>query len=204
MSCAVKDNLEICRGATFSKVWRWESDSVVFTPITGITKAAPPVVTAAGHGAPNGWSVAITGAKGMTEINAANNPPKRASQYVKCRVLTANTLELSKVDASDYSAYASGGILRYNQPVDLAGYTARLHFRESVDSDVILLASTTENGGLALDNTLKTITLTISATDTTGLTWGAAVFDGLEMVSPGGVVTRLVKGAVSVSPEGTR
>lgn len=205
MTCAATLNLEICKGATFTRVLRWESSTVLFRAITGITKAAPPVITAVGHGLPDGWRAAITGVLGMTQINAANNPPKNA-QYVKAKILTADTVSLSAVDASSFSTYTSGGVLRYNQPVDLAGYTARVHFRDSVASATILLALTTENAGILLDNVLKTITMTISATATAAITWTAAVYDGLELVSPGpdGVVTRLLKGAVSVDEEGTR
>lgn len=201
MTCAAKLNIEICKGTTFLKVLRWESATVVFKPITGITKAAPPVVTATAYGAPDGWRVAVTGVLGMTQINAANNPPKN-SQYVKSKLLTANTLELNGVDASGYSAYTSGGILRYNQPVDLASYTARMQIRASQSASVFLLELTSPSG-IALDNTLKTITLTITAAVTAAVTWTAGVYD-LEMVSPGGVVTRLLEGAVSVVEEVTR
>lgn len=202
MSCAAKLNLEICKGATFSKVLRWESSTVVFKAITGITKAAPPVITAVGHGVPNGWRVAITGVLGMTQINAENNPPKNA-QYVKSKLLTVDTVSLPSIDASVYSSYTSGGILRYNQPVDLAGYTARMHIRASQGAAATLLDLTTENSRIALDNTLKTITLTLLATVTAAITWTAGIYD-LELVSAGGVVTRLLEGAVSVHEEVTR
>ena len=203
MSCAATHNLEICKGATFTKVLRWESSTIVYKPITGITKAAPPVVTAVGHGVPDGWRVAITNVAGMTELNAANNPPKN-SQYIKSKLLSSDTVSLPAIDASGYSTYTSGGVLRYNQPIDLAGYTARVHFRDSVSAATILLALTTENGGILLDNVLKTITMTVSATNTALITWTAAVYDGLEMVSAGGVVARILKGTVAVDEEGTR
>ena len=202
MTCAGKVDLEICKGATFSKVLRWESATVVFKPITGITKAAPPVVTAIGHGAPDGWRVAITGVLGMTQINAANNPPKN-SQYVKAKLLTADTVSLNAVDASSFSSYTSGGILRYNQPVDLAGYTARMHIRASQAASVTLLELTTENSRIALDNTLKTITLSLLASVTAAITWTTGVYD-LELVSAGGVVSRLLEGAVNIHQEVTR
>lgn len=202
MSDVAKHNLRIYKGSTFSKVLRWESGTVVYVAIQGITKAPPPVITATAHGVPDGWRVAITGVLGMTQINAANNPPKN-SQYRKSRLLTANTIDLPSIDASSYSTYTSGGILRYNYPVDLAGYTARMHVRGSAGASTTLLELTTENSRIELNNTLKTITLTILATVTAAITWTAGVYD-LELVSAGGVVTRLVEGAVSVSEEVTR
>ncbi len=202
MSCAASLDLEICKGATFLKVLRWESSTVVFKPITGITKVAPPVITAAGHGVPDGWRVALTNVGGMAQINAGNNPPK-AAQYVKSKLLTADTVSLPLIDASGYSTYTSGGILRYNQPVDLAGYTARMHIRASQAATTTELELTTENSRIALDNTLKTITLTLTAAITAAITWTTGVYD-LELVSSGSVVTRLLEGAISIHEEVTR
>lgn len=199
---AAAHDLTIRKGSTFSKVLRWESGTIVFKPVTGITAAAPPVVTATAHGLPDGWRVALTNVRGMTQINAAKNPPKLA-EYRKVKVLTANTCELTAVDASGYSPYTSGGIAWYRQPTDLAGYTARMQIRESLDSATVLLALTTENSRIALDNTLKTITLTINATDTAAIAWASGVYD-LEMVSPGGVVTALIEGASISAGEVTR
>lgn len=202
MSCAGKQKLEICKGATYLNVLRWESATCVFRTITGITKAAPPVISATGHGVPDGWRVAVTNVLGMTQINAADNPPK-TNQYVKSQLITADTLSLKCVDASGFGTYTSGGILRYNLPVDLAGYTARMQVRASQSDAVILLELTTANGGIVIDNILKTITITITATATAAFTFTGGVYD-LEMVAPGGVVTRLLEGSVVIGEEVTR
>lgn len=69
-------------------------------PITGITKASPPVVTATAHGLADGDVVRITGVVGMTELNNG--------VYI-INVLNANTFELLGVDATGYGTYASGG-----------------------------------------------------------------------------------------------
>lgn len=201
-SCTATLDLQICLGTTFSRVFRWESGTVIFKVITGITKAAPPIITAIGHGIPDGWRIAITNVLGMPELNAPNNPPKN-SQYQKATLLSANTVAVTGVDATGFGAYISGGILWYNQPTDLAGYIARMQIREAVDSASVLLELTSTAGDIVLDNVLKTITLTIDAVDTAALTFTAGVYD-LEMVSPGGVVTRLLEGAVSVIGEVTR
>lgn len=195
MACTATLDLEICKGVTFSRVFRWESSTVVFKAITAITKAAPPVITATGHGLPDGWRAAVTNVLGMAEINAANNPPKNA-QYKKMALLSSSTVSVTGVDATGFGTYTSGGILRYNQPVDLAGYIARMHVREAIDSATILLELTTANFRILLDNTLKTITLVLTAAITAAITWESAVYD-LELESAGGVVTRLLEGAVT-------
>ena len=54
MSCNDQD-LVFKKGETFSRIVRWEADTFAYKAITGITKAAPAVVTAVGHGVPDGW-----------------------------------------------------------------------------------------------------------------------------------------------------
>lgn len=68
--------------------------------ITGITAAAPPVVTSAAHGYSDGDIVYLDSIVGMTQLN------KRA--FVVASSLT-NSFELKGVDATSYTAYASGG-----------------------------------------------------------------------------------------------
>ena len=201
MSCEIED-LEIHKGKTFTRVIRWETTPFVYKAITGITKAGPAVVTATGHGVPNGWRVAIVSAGGMREINAKHSPP-RPSEFHRATVLTSSTLELNEVNSTDFTTYTSGGYVQYYTPVDLSGYTARMTIRDQVGG-TSLLSLTTEVGNLriALDNTAKTITLTISATDTALATWSEGVYD-LEMVSAGSVVTEILAGTIKALDEVT-
>jgi len=90
-------------------------------------------------------------------------------------------------------------------PVDLTGYTARMHIRDSVDDAATLLELTTENSRIVLDGSAGTIQLSISATDTAAISFTQGVYD-LELVDTGdtGEVTRLTYGGVEVRPEVTR
>lgn len=90
-----------------------------------------------------------------------------------------------------------------SSPIDLTGCTARMQVREEVESTTVLLSLTTENDGIALGGAAGTIDLYVSDEDTAAITWDAGVWD-LEVVHPGGEVTRLAQGSVSVSPEVTR
>ena len=88
--------------------------------------------------------------------------------------------------------------------INLTGYTARLNVRETYSSSTAVLTLTTENGGITLGGAAGTITLAATATATAALT---APFSGvydLELVSGGAVVTRLLEGVATVSPEVTR
>ena len=88
--------------------------------------------------------------------------------------------------------------------INLTGYTARLNVRETYASTSAVLTLTTENSGIVLGGAAGTITLAATATVTAALT---APFSGvydLELVSGGGVVTRLLEGSATISPEVTR
>jgi hypothetical protein len=90
-------------------------------------------------------------------------------------------------------------------PVDLTGYTARMHMRAKQADPAFTIELTTENGRIALGGSAGTIALTISADDTSAMDPKTAVYD-LELVSDADppVVTRLLQGGVKLSPEVTR
>lgn len=201
-----RHNLEIRQGETWTQVVRWYSETFGYAAIASVTKAAPAVITTDGnHGIPDEWRVAIVGCKGMTQLNAEvdddGQPPE--TEYQPATVPTASTLSLNSVNSTNFGTYTGGGVVQFRQPVDMAAYTARLHFRDSVEATTTLLELTTENSGIAIDNTAKKITLTITAAQAAAITWESAVYD-LELVSSTGVVTRLIEGAVTVTKEVTR
>ena len=86
---------------------------------------------------------------------------------------------------------------------DLTGYTARMQVRASTQATAVLLELTTEDGRITIDGPVGKITLVITDDDTTGLAWCTGVYD-LEITSPGGETTRLLRGRATVSPEVTR
>jgi hypothetical protein len=87
--------------------------------------------------------------------------------------------------------------------VNLTDYTARMQARASVTSATVVLDLTTANGKITLGGTAGTITLTLSAAETAAVTQQSLAYD-LELVSAGGVVTRLVEGQIVLTPEVTR
>lgn len=87
--------------------------------------------------------------------------------------------------------------------VNLTNYTARMQARASVTSATVVLDLTTANSKIVLGGTAGTITITVSATDTAAITQQSLAYD-LELVSAGGVVTRLIEGQIVLSPEVTR
>ena len=86
---------------------------------------------------------------------------------------------------------------------DLTDYSARMQFRRQIDSTSTDFEATTANGKLVLtDASNGEITLTITDTETAAFN-SQYVYD-LEIESAGGVVTRIMEGRVTVSPEVTR
>jgi hypothetical protein len=90
-------------------------------------------------------------------------------------------------------------------PVDLTGFTAKMHIRSKPESKALILELSTAvgNGRITLNETTGSINLFISASDTASLSvCDKAVYD-LELYN-GAVTTRILQGNVIISPEVTR
>ena len=92
---------------------------------------------------------------------------------------------------------------------DLAGYTARMHIRRTIDSSTAMITLTTENGRIAINPNIvgyptrnNEISLSITAADTATITT-SGVYD-LEIISAGGTVSKVIRGDVTLIPEVTR
>lgn len=230
-------NIEFTRGKTFGPlIVRWETSAIIYKQITAITQTAPVRLTVVGHGIPSGWRAAVSGVKGMTEMNVTDPTRIRDDEYHQVTVIDANTVEFNDINASAFKDYTSGGYLQYNTPADLTGYMARMAIKAKAGesnllkctvggvagtvkptaagkdgavtwvaatsgtpakewvagatyaiNDVIdatdLIRLTSVNSRIAIDTSVKTIALTVSADDTALLTWRRGEYD-LEMVSP--------------------
>jgi hypothetical protein len=196
MTTPAKINFKLYQGSTFGEVLRWESAVKVYVPITAITKSAPLVVTAPSHGVPVNWRAKFTNIVGMTDLNSSDT-------YYQITGTTTNTLTVNSVNSLGFKDYISGGIVEYNKPVDMTGYTARMQIRGKITDADFIQELTTENGLIVIDNINKTITLNIPAAVTAGYTFNTAVYS-IEMVSSGGQVTPFCNGTITLVKEVTR
>lgn len=195
-----KINYKIYQGSTFLETFRWESETKVYVPISNISKAAPCVVTTAqAPNLPVGWRFRIVGAGGMKEINSSADTYYTATAVNNIN----NTIEINQVNSLQYTTFTSGGVIEYNYPIDLQQYSARLQIRETVDSSTVIHSATTENGGILIDNTLRTISISIPAATTAGFSFAVAVYS-LELYTAAGQVIPFLVGNLSVVPEVTR
>lgn len=190
----LKINYKVYQGSTFKEIFRWESSTKVYKPITSISQNAPCQLEVIGHDIPTGWRFSISNVVGMKEINTD-------TQHI-ATAIDADTISINALNSIGYSAYTSGGIITYNAPVDLVGMTGRMQVREKLDSPTTILELTTENGGIVIDNTNKTISINITATQTAALTFSSAVYS-LELVKDQ-VVTPFITGSLSLVKEVTR
>lgn len=89
-------------------------------------------------------------------------------------------------------------------PIPLTGKTAKLQIKFEEDCEDSFIELTTENNRIFLDDPNPgDILLTISSTDTAGLSFNTAVYD-LEIVDPSGVVDNILWGNVSLRRNVTR
>lgn len=195
MSVPVKLNLKIYQGSTFQQILRWESATKVYVPIISIAKSAPVIINAPNHNIPVGWRTKITNVAGMKEINSLD-------VYHVVTETTASTVVLNQVNSLGYTAYTNGGVLEYNQPVDLAGYTARMQIRPKLESTTVIHELTTQNSGIVIDNVLKTITLIIPDEITATFNFVTAVYN-LELIKAG-EVRNFAVGNIGLQLEVTR
>ena len=90
-------------------------------------------------------------------------------------------------------------IAENNSPLNLTGYSAAMQLRSTYDTATVALSVTCA----VINATQGILSISASASSTAALEEGMYVYD-LELTSSSGVVTRLIQGQVTVSPEVTR
>lgn len=193
-------------GATYETALRISSQAMMYASISGMSQSAPLEVTATAHGIPDGWQVAVIGAKGMTETNAADPNNIKESEYHRCTVVDADTVVIDGISSERFKAYQSGGYLAFRAPADLSGYASgRMDVKAKVGGDVLLTRNTV-NGGLLIDSSTSSVFVRLAPTTLSGanLTAKDYVFD-IELETAGGAVDALCSAdsVLAVQPEVT-
>ena len=141
---AVKDDISLIQGKTFTDLLRWETTPIVRVAIKAITtpNGAPRIETLTAHGLVDGWRCAVTGVRGMTELNAADPNKIKDAEYRQATVIDVNTIEFNDINASQFKAWVSGGFIQYNTPAPLTDVSARMAIK-AVSGEYNLLRCTT-------------------------------------------------------------
>lgn len=196
MSCCTnQQDFCVAAGATLQPVIRWATDVLTTVPISGITQAAPPVVTTATpHGMPNGWPCAVASAGGMIQVNTTRYPPTK-SDWQRSANASATQVQLIDLDSTNFAAYTQGGALVFSTPVDLSTVTSvTMKIYDQPDHSGTPLLTLTSPAGIVLDNTAKTITPQLQ---TAGLTWTTGYYV-VDATNSSGVVTELLRGMITI------
>lgn len=192
---AATQNFDVNAGETFLKAFRYGTKPLVTKAITMITQAAPPQVTAAGHGLVAGWPAAVVSAQGMTQINSPHYPP-RSSDWTSVTIIDGSNVTLDDVNSSDFTAYSSGGFLVYPTPVDLTSMTGSFSVFDNPEHTGTPLLTETTAPGLVFDNTAKKITVQF---ETAALGWTTGYFE-LVVIDSASVKRELINGVINILP----
>lgn len=109
---------------------------------------------------------------------------------------------LIEIEQPDIEADPTGNTY---EPFVLTGYSARMQVRRTIDSDTFLLSLTTQNGALIINpvaGDVNKISINVSAASTASVTT-SGVYD-LEIISTDSIVSRVLQGSFTLSPEVTR
>ena len=194
-----KLSYKIYQGSTFTETLRWESETKAYMPISGITQAAPCVITTTStHTVPLNWRVRVTGVNGMKDINTISD-----DAYYLVTGKSTNTVTLNQVNSAAYAAYTSGGILSWNTPVPLTGYTAQMQIRETLESETVIAELTTSNGRIIIDPINYTISMNLPASLTRTFEFDSAVYS-MELTDNQSLVYQFLNGSISLVKEVTR
>ena len=174
---------------------RWESPEKVYKHIAGILKTAPvEISTVEAHGVPEGWRVKISNVLGMKELNTET--------YYQVSKVLPGSFQINDINALGFNTYTGGGVVEYNKPASLENVTGRMQIRSKVTSEEVILELNVSNGGIIIDNDLKTIIILITAEQTASLDFVTAVYS-LELMK-GNVVIPFIDGSISLTKEVTR
>jgi len=195
-----KINYKIYQGSTFKETFRWEAQTKGYTNITNISKTAPCVITTSNtHTIPQGWRFRVTDVLGMTQINQTSE-----DNFYLASSVTNNTITINSINSTNFNNYNGGGVISYNLPVPLAGFTGILQIRENISSPTTILQLTSAaGGGMIINDTNKFISITIPAITTAEFNFNSAIY-GIELTSSLGEVFPLIIGNITVIKEVVR
>ena len=110
-------------------------------------------------------------------------------------------VRLISIEQPDLDADPTGATF---EPFVLTGYSARMQIRRTIESSTVMLSLTSPSGGIIISpgTPENELSITISAAVTAALET-SGVYD-LEIVDAGGLVSKVVRGTVTLIPEVTR
>lgn len=181
--------LTITRGKTLELAFLYADEQLVYRPITAMPSKAPVRLSVAGHGIPDGWQVRIESVTTPVELNTA------ADESVAASLVDVDTIELNALNGSAWRALGVGGVVIFNKPVDLTGWSARAAVRDRVGGTLQFTwdsnALNTPDALITVDLAAHAFVLHMSADQAAALTWSKGVWE-LEAIDPTGRVYQVI------------
>jgi hypothetical protein len=179
--------LTITKGKTFAFGFLYADEAKTYKPITAMPQLSPVRLTVTAHGIPDGWPVQISCVKTPTELNTPDG------DYVLAKRIDADTIELPNVNAYCWKAYSTGGLVVFNTPVDLTGWTCRAQVRDKIGGTLLFSwhSDPLENPDGLIDIDGSGMTFNIDAATTAALPWSKGTYDA-ELIDPDGIVFSMV------------
>jgi len=190
--------LNMDQGAHFSATINWYGGGTFRAPIEEIDPGYPTRVRVTAHGLPTSspTPIIISGVQGANILNSRN------TAIDLCDTVDDDyfTVPVSTVSCN----WLTGtGEITYSQPTDMTDCTARCQLRSKWNAGEFIHEFTTENSGIILDSNDGSIQLDAPSADTTSMNFVKAYGD-IEVITSGGVVTRVARLVITFSREMTK
>lgn len=190
--------VEMEQGADWNCTVNWYGGGTFRAPIEELDPGYPTQIRVTSHLLPSSSDtpVIISGVQGVEMVNSKDTGVEL------CARVDDNyfTVPVSSVGCE----WVPGtGEITWYKPSDLTGYTARAKLRKSWSSSTVIHEYTTENGGIVLDTNDASIKLVNTAAETAAMNFTTAYVD-VELIAPGGAVTRTHRLKVNFSRETTK
>ncbi len=187
--------LSMEQGADWTATINWYGGGIFRAPIEEIDMGYPTNIRVSAHQLPSSSDtpVIISGVQGAEILNSSNT----AIELVTRVDADYFTVPISTV-ACEW--VVGTGEITYHLPTDLSTFTGRCQLRKSWNSSTVIADLTTQNNGMTLTGDDGSIQLDITSAVTTGLNFVKAYGD-IEVIAPGGLVTRVARIIVEFSRE---
>lgn len=181
--------MHIIKGDMYRDELQWATEECVLV-VAAVIPGAPVRFAAPSHGLVDDWPVVIESNRQFSD---------KDSYAVK--VIDSDTLELPSVNGIDFKP--GQAVIRYQKPVDMAGYGVRMTIKDKVGG-AVLLSSATGDIALTIDNTAKKIHRTVGAGITAAITWKRGTYDvEMYVIADPDDVTKIDADEVTVGTEVT-
>lgn len=190
--------VEMQQGADWNCTVNWYGGGTERAVIEELDPGYPTRIRVTAHGLPTSSDtpIIISGVQGVEMVNSSDTGVEL------CARVDDDYFDVP-VSSRGCEWVIGTGEITWSKPSDITSYTARAKLRKNRHSATVIHEYTTENGGIVLDANDASIKLVNTAAETAAMSFTEAMVD-VELVSPGGAVTRTHTLLVTFNRETTK